>query len=339
MSLTQYIARRLLLVIPMLLGITLVLFLLYNLIQIDPLAVILPDTGFRNPQAEQNAIERWGLDRPKWQQYLFYLENLVQGDLGDSFITRNPVVDDLEERLPATLELAIASLLFAGFVGIPLGILAGIWRGSILDRFIWLVSLINASLPPFWWGLVLLTLFWYRWEVAPSPGQLGPRIENPERVTGFITIDALLEGDTEKFTMALEHLVLPTVILGGFTLALVMRITRAAVIEELNKPYIRTARAKGLPGRLVILRHTMRNVSLPLITILGLAFANLLGGAVMTETIFDWPGLGQYLVRASINLDYPAIQGGTLLIAITYIMMNLFVDILYHVIDPRVRHG
>ncbi|MDX1991277.1 MAG: ABC transporter permease [bacterium] len=336
---TQYFVRRLLLTIPMLIGITLVLFLLYNLIQIDPLTVIIPDVGFKNPQAVENAIREWGLDKPLPQQYLTYLANIVRGDLGTSFVTRNPVMDDLRTRLPATIELAVAALLFAGVVGIPVGLLAGFWRGSLFDRFWWLVSLINACFPPFWIGLVLLTVFWYNLDIAAGPGRLPARMDYPPTVTGFMTVDALLAGRWDAFFAALSHLVLPTIVLGGYTLAVVLRLTRAAIIEEMRKEYIRTARSKGLRERTVLLRHALRNVLLPLVTLLGLAFASLLGGAVMTETIFDWPGLGQYLVKASINLDYPAIQGGTLLIATTYILVNLLVDLLYGVLDPRVRDG
>lgn len=334
-----YVIRRLLLTFPMLIGITLVLFLLYHVIQIDPLTVIIPDVGFKNPQAVENAIEQWALDRPLPEQYLRYLVNLARGDLGTSFITRNPVSEDLRVRLPATLELAVCALVFAAGVGVPVGLLAGVRRGSLFDRFWWVVSLISGSFPPFWIGLVLLTVLWYHLGIAAGPGRLPPRMAFPPVVTGFVTLDALLAGRWDAFGAALRHLVLPTIVLGGFTLAVVLRLTRAAIIDEMRKDYIRTARSKGLAERSVLLRHALRNVLLPLVTLLGLAFANLLGGAVMTETIFDWPGLGQYLVKASINLDYPAIQGGTLLIATAYILVNLLVDLLYGFLDPRVRDG
>jgi peptide/nickel transport system permease protein len=323
----------------MLFGITLVLFVLYNLVHVDPLVMIIGERSMDKPEIVQAAIERWGLDRPAWLQYLTYIRNLAQGDLGTSFVTRRPVIDDLLSHFPATLELALSSLLFAIVLGIPLGIVAGVRYGSKLDKSVWLVSLLNGSLPPFWTGLIFLFFFYYRLGIAPGPGRLDPRMVTPDRITGLYTIDTLLQGNWEAFGSAVTHLILPTIILGGFTLALVLRVTRAAIVEEIGKDYIRTARSKGLSERIIVVRHALRNVLLPLVTILGLAFAGLLSGAVMTETVFDWPGLGRYLVQAAASLDYPAIQGGTLLIAVIYIIVNMIVDILYGVLDPRVSHG
>lgn len=339
MSLLAYVVRRLLLAIPMLFGISLALFVIYNLVQVDPLVMIVGERAMDNPEIVQAAIRHWGLDKPVWQQYLVYAGNLLQGDLGLSFLTRRPVLEDLLLYLPATVELAISSLLFATVLGIPLGVIAGVRYGSKLDRGVWMVSLLNASLPPFWSGLIFLFVFYYHLGVMPGPGRLAPRMNSPAHITGLFTVDSLLTGNWEALASALHHLVLPTVILGGFTLALVLRVTRSAIIEEMRKDYIRTARGKGLRESRVIVRHALRNVFIPLVTILGLAFAGLLSGAVMTETVFDWPGLGQYLVRAASNLDYPAIQGGTLLIAAIYIVVNLTVDILYGFLDPRVRYG
>ncbi len=339
MNLLRYIARRLILTIPMLFGITLALFLMYNIVQPDPLVMIIGERAMDNPQIVEAAIKRWGLDKPVWEQYFTYLTNLTRGDLGTSFLTRRPVLDDLRVYLPATVELAISSLTFAIVLGIPLGIVAGIRYGSLLDRGVWLISLLNASLPPFWTGLIFLFVFYYALGITPGPGRLDPRMAAPDTITGLYTVDSLLSGNWIAFGSALGHLVLPTVILGGFTLALVLRVTRAAIIEEMRKEYVRTARSKGLAENIVIVGHALRNVMLPLVTILGLAFAGLLSGAVMTETVFDWPGIGQYLVRAASSLDYPAIQGGTLLIAIVYVFVNLLVDVLYSILDPRVRHG
>ncbi len=339
MSLLAYIVRRLLLAIPMLLGISLALFVIYNIVQVDPLVMIVGERAMDNPEIVQAAIERWGLDKPVWEQYLVYAGNLLQGDLGMSFLTRRPVLDDLLLYLPATVELAVSSLLFATLLGIPLGVLAGVRYGSKLDRGVWTISLLNASLPPFWSGLIFLFIFYYNLGVMPGPGRLDPRMASPERITGLFTLDSLLTGNWQAFGSAVHHLILPTVILGGFTLALVLRVTRSAIVEEMRKDYIRTARGKGLSELQVVVRHALRNVFIPLVTILGLAFAGLLSGAVMTETVFDWPGLGQYLVRAASNLDYPAIQGGTLLIAAIYIVVNMTVDILYGFLDPRVRYG
>lgn len=336
--LLQYVLRRLLLAVPMLFGISLVLFLLYNIVQVDPLVMIVGERALDKPDVVAAAVEKWGLDRPVWEQYLSYTVNILKGDFGDSFLTKRPVLDDLLQYLPATIELSISSLSFAIFFGIPLGIIAGVRAGKLVDRAAWFISLLNASLPPFWTGLIFLTVFYYFLGLAPGPGRLDPRVAFPPRVTGFVSVDAVLAGDWTAFWNALHHLMLPTLILGGFTLALVLRVVRASMIEEMRREYVRTAQSKGLSSRAVIV-HALRNTLIPLVTILGLAFAGLLSGAVMTETVFDWPGLGQYLVRAATNLDYPAIQGGTLLIAVIYILTNLVVDLLYGVLDPRVRLG
>ncbi|MDZ4767129.1 MAG: ABC transporter permease [Chloroflexota bacterium] len=335
--LIRYALRRLLLAIPMLFGITLALFLIYNLVQVDPLVMIVGERAMDNPTIVAAAVSKWGLDRPIWEQYGTYLVNMLRGDFGDSFITKRPVAEDLALFLPATVELALGSLLFAVAIGIPLGVWAGVRAGKFVDRAAWFISLLNASLPPFWSGLIFLTVFYYFLGIAPGPGRLDLRMAFPPRVTGLVTIDALLVGDWAVFWNALHHLMLPTLILGGFTLALVLRVVRASIIEEMRREYIRTARSKGLSLRAVVVRHALRNTLIPLVTILGLAFAGLLSGAVMTETVFDWPGLGQYLVRAASNLDYPAIQGGTLLIAVIYIVINLIVDLLYGILDPRIR--
>jgi len=334
----RYILQRLILTIPMMLGISLVLFLIYNLVQVDPLVMIVGERALDKPEIVAVAKAKWGLDRPIVEQYISYVGNMARGDFGNSFLTKHPVSTDLLTFLPATVELAISSLVFAIVIGIPLGILAGVKYRSLLDRVVWLVSLLNASLPPFWTGLIFLTVFYFNLGIAPGPGRLDTRMTDPTRVTGLLTVDSLLSGNWAAFGSALHHLMLPTLILGGFTLALVVRVTRAAIIEEMRRDYVRTARGKGLSERKIIINHALRNVLIPLVTILGLAFAGLLSGAVMTETVFDWPGLGQYLVKAAANLDYPAIQGGTLLIAFIYVLLNLAVDILYGVLDPRVRY-
>jgi peptide/nickel transport system permease protein len=298
---SRFILRRLILAIPMLLGITLVLFLIYNLVQVDPLVMIVGERAMDKPDIVAAATARWGLDRPVWEQYLRYVANMLQGDFGDSFQTKRAVLTDIIQFLPATIELAMSSFLFAT-------------------------------------RLIFLTIFYFNLGIAPGPGRLDPRMTSPERITGLYTVDTILQGNFPAFINALHHLVLPTLILGGFTLALVIRVTRASIIDEMRRDYIRTARGKGMTERRVIVQHALRNVLIPLVTILGLAFAGLLSGAVMTETVFDWPGLGQYLVKAAVALDYPAIQGGTILIAILYIIVNMTVDILYGVLDPRVRY-
>jgi peptide/nickel transport system permease protein len=308
-------------------------------VPVDPLAVILTEKSMEDPRAVAAATEKWGLDKPLPEQYLIYLGNLLKGDLGTSFKTKNPVTLDLKTFLPATIELAIGSFIFAILLGLPLGIISAVRSGTLIDHFTRVFSLLGASMPPFWSGLLVLFVFYYLLGWAPGPGRIDSRLGTPEQITGLFTVDSLLTGNMEAFRSSLSHLILPSIILGWFTLALIARITRSSILEVLSQDYIRTARAKGAGERLVIIRHALRNGLIPLVTLMGLAFAGLMSGAIMTETIFAWPGIGRYAVEASANLDYPAISGVTLLIAVIYMFVNLFVDILYSVIDPRIREG
>jgi peptide/nickel transport system permease protein len=339
MSIFQYFIRRLLLMIPMIIGITLLLFLVTHIVPVNPLAVILTEKSMDDPEAVKAATEKWGLDKPLPEQYLIYLGKLLQGDMGISFKTKNPVTSDLLTFLPATVELAIGSFIFAILLGLPLGIISAIKSGSIIDHITRIISLLGASMPPFWSGLLLLFVFYYKLELAPGPGRIDSRLGTPDSITGLFVLDSLLTKNMEAFWSSLSHLILPSIILGWFTLALIARITRSSMLEVLSLDYIRTARAKGLAEKWVILKHALRNALIPLATLIGLAFAGLMSGAIMTETIFSWPGIGRYAVDASTNLDYPALTGTTLLIAVIYMFVNLFVDMLYTLIDPRIREG
>lgn len=339
MSLIQHIIRRLLLMIPMLIGITLLLFVVTHIVPVDPLAVILTEKSMEDPEAVQAAIAKWGLDKPLPEQYLVYLNNLLHGDLGISFKTKNPVTLDLKTFLPATIELAIGSFIFAIVLGLPLGIISAVRSGSLVDHFTRVFSLLGASMPPFWSGLLMLYVFYYLLEWAPGPGRIDSRLGTPDKVTGLFVVDSLVTNNMDAFWSSLSHLILPSIILGWFTLALIARITRSSILEVLSQDYIRTARAKGQIERLVITRHALRNGLIPLVTLMGLAFAGLMSGAIMTETIFSWPGIGRYAVDAATSLDYPAISGVTLLIAVIYMFVNLFVDILYSILDPRIRES
>ncbi len=339
MGLSVHIIRRLLLVIPMLIGITLLTFAVSHLVPADPLAVIVSEKALDQPDIVQAAIRKWGLDRSLPEQYLYYLWNLAHGDLGVSFKTKRPVAQDLAQYLPATVELGLASLLFALALGLPLGIMAAIKAGSWVDHLARFISLLGASMPPFWSGLMALFVFYFKAQLLPGPGRVDARMTMPPPITGLCLVDTLLVGDMNAFADALHHLILPSVILGWFTLALICRITRSSLLEVLRMDYIRTARAKGLHERVVLLRHALRNAFIPTLTVLGLAFAGLMTGAIMTETIFAWPGIGRYAVESAANLDYPAVLGTTLLIAVIYIFINLLVDILYGVIDPRIREA
>jgi peptide/nickel transport system permease protein len=339
MNLLQNLIRRLLLMIPMAIGITLLLFVVTHIVPVNPLAVILTERSMDDPEAVQAATEKWALDKPLLTQYIIYLKNLLQGDLGTSFKTKNPVALDLQTFLPATIELAICSFIFAILFGLPLGIIAAVKTGTFADQVTRIISLLGASMPPFWSGLLVLFVFYYKLDWAPGPGRLSSRIEAPAPVTGLLVYDSLVEGNMPAFWDALSHLVLPSIILGWFTLALISRITRSSMLEVLSQDYIRTARAKGVVEKWVILKHALRNALIPLVTLVGLAFAGLMSGAIMTETIFSWPGIGRYAVESAANLDYPAITGTTLLIAIIYMLVNIFVDMLYTIIDPRIREG
>jgi peptide/nickel transport system permease protein len=339
MGLSAHIIRRVLLIVPMLIGVTLLTFVVSHLVPSNPLVVIVSEKALDNPEIVEAAVRKWGLDRPLPEQYLYYVWNLAHGDLGVSFKTKRPVAQDLAQYLPATVELGLASLAFALAVGLPLGILAALKSGSWVDHLARFVSLLGASMPPFWSGLMALFVFYYVLRILPGPGRLDTRLIAPPTVTGLELVDSLLAGDWAAFASAVQHLILPSVILGWFTLALICRITRSSLLEVLRTDYIRTARAKGLHERTVILVHALRNAFIPTLTVLGLAFAGLMTGAIMTETIFAWPGIGRYAVESAANLDYPAVLGTTLLIAVIYMVVNLIVDILYSVVDPRIREA
>jgi peptide/nickel transport system permease protein len=337
MSLLTHIIRRVLLMIPMLIGITLLLFIVTHLVPTNPLTVILPEKSLNNPEIVRAATVKWGLDKPLYMQYWVYLTNLLHGDMGISFKTQNPVTYDLKEFLPATIELSVASLIFAVVVGLPLGIISSLKPGSIIDHITRVIALLGASMPPFWSGLIVLFIFYFKFRWLPGPGRIDVRMTAPPTTTGLLLVDSLWSGNMQAFWSAVSHLVLPAIILGWFTLAITARITRSAMLEVLQMDYIRTARAKGMTEWVVVIIHALRNALIPLVTIIGLAFAGLMSGAIMTETIFSWPGIGQYAVMSATNLDYPAIMGVTLLIAVIFLFINLLVDILYTIIDPRIR--
>lgn len=335
-SLSTHILRRVVIIFPMLIGVTFVTFVVTNVVPSDPLMLLVSEKARSNPEIVNAAIQKWGLDKSLPEQYLYYVLNLLRGDMGISFKTRRPVAQDLAEYFPATLELGLASMGFALSFGLPLGVVAAIRAGSWGDHVARFISLLGASMPPFWSGLVALYLLWYRIPLMAGPGRIDARMEAPPPVTRLYLVDSLLAGDTAAFTSSLHHLVLPAMILGWFTLAVIARVTRSSLLEVLRSDYVRTARAKGLAERTVILTHALRNSLIPTLTVLGLAFAWLMAGAVMTETIFSWPGIGRYAVEAASNLDYPAIMGTTILIAVAFMVASLLVDVMYCLVDPRI---
>ncbi|ALG73440.1 peptide ABC transporter permease [Azospirillum thiophilum] len=333
----RFILTRVSLVIPTFLGITFLTFILIRLVPGDPIEV---RVGERGIAPERLAVLRHelGLDRPLWQQFLDYVGNVLSGDFGLSLITHNSVLSEFLTLFPATLELALCAMLFATLIGLPAGILAAVKRGSLFDHGVMGLSLTGYSMPIFWWGLLLILFFSVGLGWTPVSGRLD-LVHYIEPVTGFMLIDTLMAGEYEAFRSALGHLVLPTIVLGTVPLAVVARMTRSAMLEVLGEDYIRTARAKGLDSGRVIGMHALRNALIPVVTVIGLQVGTLLGGAILTETIFSWPGVGKWLIESINRRDYPALQGGVLLIATSVILVNLLVDVLYGVLNPRIRHA
>jgi peptide/nickel transport system permease protein len=323
----------------LLVGVSLIGFVLSHLVPADPTAAFIGERAAADPRIVSAFKRQWGLDRPLPQQYVLYVWKLVHGDMGLSIATRRPVIADLRERFPATVELAITAMMIAVAVGLPLGILAAVYRRGPLDETARIASLLGVSMPVFWLGLVAIIVFYAQLGWAPAPGRLGGDLTPPSTITGLFFVDALLRGDYPTAADALKHLVLPAVVLAFYSIGSITRLMRATMLDVLNEDYVRTARAKGLPQPVVVIRHTVRNAFIPVLTVMGLNFGNLLAGAVVTETVFSWPGLGQYAFQAASSLDFPAIMGVGMLIAATYLTISLLVDLSYAAIDPRVRVG
>lgn len=333
----RFILTRVSLVIPTFLGVTFLTFLLIRLVPGDPIEVRVGERGIP-PERLLELRRELGLDQPLWQQFFDYIGGVLQGDLGTSLVTRNSVLSEFLTLFPATLELAALAMLFATVVGLPAGIIAAVRRGSVFDHGVMGISLTGYSMPIFWWGLLLILFFSVGLGWTPVSGRLD-LLYYVEPVTGFMLIDTLMAGEYGAFWSALHHLVLPMIVLGTVPLAVVARMTRSAMLEVLGEDYIRTAKAKGLAGKRVIGLHALRNALIPVVTVIGLQVGTLLGGAILTETIFSWPGVGKWLIESINRRDYPALQGGVLLIATTVMTVNLLVDVLYGVLNPRIRHS
>ena len=329
------LVRRLVALVPLLLGITIVLFFLTHLLPADPVRIALgADASVEQVQAYRDELR---LDDPVWRQYLTYLGRLVRGDFGTSIISRRPVVDDLQAYLPATLELAVTSLIISTVVAIPLGVVAAVHRGRLADRVAQVLSLFAVSMPVFWFGVLLQIVFYARFGWLPASDRLGSGFTPPPTITGMYTIDGLLTGNFALFVDALKHLILPAIALSNINLAILARITRSSMLDVLSENYVVTARAKGLTERMVVYRHAFKNALLPIITIAGMRFGDLLAGAILTETIFSWPGIGRYAVYSISNVDYPALIGFAIVATLMYFVVNLAVDVVYAAIDPRIR--
>lgn len=338
-----FILRRLALVIPTFLGITLLAFSLIHLIPGDPVQVMAGERRL-DPAFHAEVLQRLGLDRPLWEQYLAYLWKALHLNLGESFVTHEAVWSEFLKLFPATLELSICALFLAVVIGVLAGVLAAIKRGSVLDHGVMGLSLTGFSMPIFWWGLLLImfcSVYMREWAptwALPVSGRLALEFDIAPR-TGFMLIDAWLSGEPGAFKSALSHLVLPSIVLGTVPLAVIARMTRSSMLEVLREDYVRTARAKGLSPARVVFVHALRNALVPVITVIGLLVGTLLGGAVLTETIFSWPGVGKWLIDAISRRDYPVVQGGILIVATLVIGVNLLVDVMYGLINPRIRHA
>jgi peptide/nickel transport system permease protein len=331
-----YALRRLVAAFVLLIGVTIVTFVLVRLVPGDPVAAALGGQT-SDPKVVAAYRHRYALDRPLPVQYLAYMSRLVHGDLGESEQTLTPVAQNLGEYIPATLEISLPAMTISFVLAIALGLLSALRRAKPSDQAIRVASLLGVSTPPFWLALLAIYVIGFKLSLLPQGGRLSPSYDPPPHVTGMFTIDSLLAGKWSEFGNAAEHLVLPVVVLAAYGTGLLTRFARAAALDVLDREYIRSAWAKGIPGRLVLARHVLRPALVQIITVSGLAFASLLAGAVLIEQAFSWPGLGQYAYRAANGLDLPAIMGVTLFVAACYIVINLVVDLLYGVIDPRIR--
>jgi peptide/nickel transport system permease protein len=333
----RYLLRRLVTLIITLLGIMVMTFFISLVIPLDPLAAL------AGPQAPQETVERlrtiYGFDQPLYVQFGRYVSRLARGDLGVSFQTGRPVFQDVLKFFPATLELATFAILLGVALGIPLGVLSAVHKNRVIDQFCRLLSLIGVSTPVFWLGLVLLLIFYFKLGWFPEPGRLNIMLLEPPRVTGVLLVDSALARNWEVFADALRHLVLPASVLGLVGMAGIARITRSSMLEVLSQEYVKTARIKGLSEFLVITRHALRNALVPTVTVIGLTYGGLLEGSVLTETIFSWPGLGRYMANAFLTLDLNTIVGGTILVAFTFCLVNLLVDLLYAFLNPKITYS
>ena len=332
-----FLLRRLGLLVPTFLGVTLIAFALIHLIPGDPIQLMAGERGL-DPARHAELMRLYGFDQPLWRQYLGYILGVLQGQLGTSLITRQPVLHEFLTLFPATIELSLAAMLFAVALGLPAGILAAVKRGSVFDHTVMGLSLTGYSMPIFWWALLLIIVFSSGLGWTPVSGRISLMYFFPTP-TGFMLIDSLLSGEKGAFASAVSHLILPTIVLATIPLAVIARQTRSAMLEVLGEDYVRTARAKGLSPFRVNGVHALRNALIPVVTVIGLSVGTLLAGAILTETIFSWPGIGKWMVDSIFRRDYQAVQGGLLLIAVIVMFVNLSVDLLYGLINPRIRKG
>jgi peptide/nickel transport system permease protein len=334
----EYIVRRLLLLIPVIIGVTIITFTVSHVIPADPARAF---AG--GPKAQPETIARiraeLHLDKPIWEQYFYYLNDLIHFNLGKSYLENRPVTEALAQYFPATFELTIFAMIIAVPLGIIGGIISAVRQNKTSDHITRIIAIIGYSLPIFWLALMLQYAFAYLMPIFPLEGRLSIGMVSPTTFTGFYVIDSILSGNGATLLSSLHHLILPAFTLGFATLAIILRMMRSSMLEVMGMDYIRTARAKGLSERTVIYKHALRNALIPTLTVTGLSFGGLLSGAVLTETIFNWPGMGRFAANAVLGLDFNSVMGFTLVVAVIYVIANLIVDILYAVVDPRVKLG
>ena len=320
--------------IPVLIGVSIIVFLIMRVFSPDPAPIVL------GQHATVESANEWreanGLNDPIYIQYFNFIKGVLSGDLGTSYYTKTPVIEEIMSRFPATIELAIVAIIFASLIGILLGILAAVKKNTLVDHAGMVIALIGVSMPIFWLGILMIILFAGVLHILPSGGRIDPLLQ-PFGGSGFYIIDTLLLGDTEALVDSLRHIILPALALGMYSMAIIARMTRSSMLETLNQDYIRTARAKGISERKVVSHHALRNAMIPVSTVIGLQLGSLLGGAVLTETVFSWPGIGNYTVQCILKSDFPVVQGVVMLIACTFVLINLIVDIVYAFIDPRIK--
>lgn len=333
----RYILKRLLNLIPVLLGITLLVFILLHLIPGDPAQILAGERS--TPETVEAIREQLGLNKPLPVQYFLFLGNLLRFNLGNSIMSGASIIQEIAIRWPATFELSVAAMLIALILGIPAGVLAAVRKNSAIDNLTMSGSLLGVSMPVFWLGLLLIYLFAVNWQWLPPGLRISQEVASSFKpLTGFYVFDALLQLNWKALKDVLAHLVLPALTLSTIPLAIIARITRSAMLEVLSQDYIRTARAKGVLERWVIFKHALKNALLPVVTIIGLQFGTLLSGAILTETIFSWPGIGLWIYDGILNRDYPVVQGGVIFVSISFVLINLLVDISYAFLDPRIQY-
>ena len=331
----KYFVSRLLTFIPTFIGVTLISFAFIRLLPGDPIIVMAGERGM-SPERHAELTAQYGFDQSMYVQFWNYLTGVVQGDLGNSFVTKRPVWDEFFALFPATLELSLCAMIFAVALGLPAGVIAAVNRGKFFDRALMSTALIGYSMPIFWWALLLIIVFSGILQWTPVSGRIDLVYYFPN-ASGFMIYDAIMSGQSGALWSAIRHLILPTIVLGTIPLAVIARQTRSAMLEVLGEDYIRTARAKGMSPSRINAVHALRNALIPVITVIGLSVGTLLAGAILTETIFSWPGIGKWMVDSIFRRDYPVVQGGLLLIAVMVMIVNLTVDVLYGIINPKIR--